>query len=1619
MASYKEQMALIKKLRAEYDQADKNTYSQKLSIQQKSTGANASTVKGRLKESEGALKLSSKNLNDAIKQLHALNVRSLTREMNSKVPVVMLPVRLETRFVNPPVAPAPELWIRIFPDDIHANTHEPVLTQPETEAGEWYWQGLAQIAANLPAAEKEDARKNIWLRLKETVTGAQRAIWVAKSTRPVNWPDINKAAPVPLQFPVYPEIKEHTWTRAPRTQALPDRFVVTIFKNKTQVYEQLGNIIPDTVFLGPDPLAAEEAIKKEGTEIKFNEDIDWLQNFDKAVANGLGMKIRLQPGMYSAGNVIERIHVTGIAHAADAENGKAILEQLLQNHHYSSKGLSFLKQGTPTNNTEKDGSGYARNEDLLLKGYYDGTPTLKTPGSDLDLFTRILGVDLAALHELNNSDLKEHASALIMNTALYAATLSYYFTELMEPAIKEADAGLIRDYFTRYVTARGPLAPIRIGDQPYGILLSSDLNRWSESGSKFYSGLTVCLQRLQQVWDGMAASKVPAVGKGTTPDTLLKILGLQPGSVAFRQRLGNLPDFSYSLGNVNIDGFKNEIQSLNHRIVEFLKSLGFAYGADSFYPLISNMVFYNWTTSISEKKLVLPNQVSSADQFLPVLPKSGLNYIAWMAQKATVAALESVNFGGDKPPRTLLALLLRHSMLTELRQSGTRFYVRNKLPINMTSFEKSLYNFDKAAPDLTSYELLRGEPQKLDRIKFANIRGSVGDYLLNQYIGIENSYIPAMKNAMNGLSQLSTQTLEKNLSDFIDLCSYRLDAWQTGLFTRRALSNRADNATGVYIGAYGWVENLKQEARTPLAATAVPEKLRPANGAAPIKLKENAGFTHVPSLNHATAMGLLLAGYKNHASRGNSKAFGVNLSSERTRNAISLLEGVSNGQSIEVLLGYQFERAIHDATTKNGVNLNQYIYEFRNRYEIQNISIPQQGSPEAQETIDSYPVVNGLKIIKATNQEMNAIVSNAGHFGAILKIKDQLADSLDACNDLLLAESAYQLTQGNQDRTAGVLNAALLADTPPEIQVTETPRSSLLTYTHRISVHFRTEPDLQLIAGWPGKHSPRSAFEPGLNLWLSELIGDPKLIFCAASAIDAKGNTIQSRTISLSDLDIHPIDLVYIIPEDLSGGATELESRIAFYFRTQEGLPGSTSVKIHFNPEQAASSYIPLARVYPLLRSLKILIGNARTASAKDFASKQKTVNTPTDDTGIDFTQWDMRIRRELKNLSAHHSSFGKTEPGVVVPKDDYNPATLLEFFNSVITHPNEKERYELLELSDFTIGELVKFQVLATQYGVQLAYPENLTFITQQSKRDLLEKTLNIWKVLAEKIQKADAKLDLAASELNVSNKIKLYTEASKVLLGDDFVPLPIFKYSNAGQLQKTFADEPQLLSYYQKLYDSSAGTTRDSWLQSVARVRKAVAQFETVRMMSEAISNTDLRLRMAQVPYRPNDSWLGLEFPETYEGAPFNILDDTIALSLHGETAFETQQHQAAFIIDEWTEKIPVAEEITGVAFHYNQPNAAAPQSIIVAVEPTGAATWDWDVLQGVLSDTLRRAKSRAVEPDHIMEHDTLRVLLPMTIASFDVNEANVSLDYLTLSDKFLKVASAANLQLYKKWN
>src|SRR5215831_8660781 len=70
-------------------------------------------------------------------------------------PLVLLPVRLETRFFPQPDGGA-ELRVRVYPDKVHVDTHEPQLTAQEQTWGKHFWEHTWR------AGNDDGAKKNAW-----------------------------------------------------------------------------------------------------------------------------------------------------------------------------------------------------------------------------------------------------------------------------------------------------------------------------------------------------------------------------------------------------------------------------------------------------------------------------------------------------------------------------------------------------------------------------------------------------------------------------------------------------------------------------------------------------------------------------------------------------------------------------------------------------------------------------------------------------------------------------------------------------------------------------------------------------------------------------------------------------------------------------------------------------------------------------------------------------------------------------------------------------------------------------------------------------------------------------------------------------------------------------------------------------------------------------------------------------------------------------------------------------------------------------------------------------------------------------------------------------------------
>ena len=86
--------------------------------------------------------------------------QDLIEELSDSLPFLLFPVRIETRFMT--VNRKKELWVRIFPDDIAANSHEKNLTVDELKAAQNYWREMWTAAQKNDKDAREDIEKGAW-----------------------------------------------------------------------------------------------------------------------------------------------------------------------------------------------------------------------------------------------------------------------------------------------------------------------------------------------------------------------------------------------------------------------------------------------------------------------------------------------------------------------------------------------------------------------------------------------------------------------------------------------------------------------------------------------------------------------------------------------------------------------------------------------------------------------------------------------------------------------------------------------------------------------------------------------------------------------------------------------------------------------------------------------------------------------------------------------------------------------------------------------------------------------------------------------------------------------------------------------------------------------------------------------------------------------------------------------------------------------------------------------------------------------------------------------------------------------------------------------------------------
>jgi hypothetical protein len=362
-------------------------------------------------------------------------------------------------------------------------------------------------------------------------------------------------------------------------------------------------------------------------------------------------------------------------------------------------------------------------------------------------------------------------------------------------------------------------------------------------------------------------------------------------------------------------------------------------------------------------------------------------------------------------------------------------------------------------------------------------------------------------------------------------------------------------ASGLFLGACGWLEPLKPRAGALLPAglpADLAEKVNQRDTVPLMRDTANAGLVHAPSINHATTAAVLRNGYL-----ANDGRLAVNVTSRRVRLAMEILEGMRNGQSLGALLGYQLERHIHD----NGpIGVRDLVYQLRRAFPLaaNRISTTSDEPGTAQESIAAMNVVDGRKLIE--HAEGSTPPNLVYPFGVPMlphrasdqekAITDALAhirDVNDAVADLVLAEGVHQAVVGNYERSAGVLDAFAKGNHPPEPDVIRTPRTGT-ALTLRAAIHLSSNPPADPLPGIAV--TPLGRAEPAVNAWLAGLLPLPADVGCPVVFTDRVTDTEQTVFVHQERLGLHAIDLLYRVQAGVEQALGDIDGEILHWLET-------------------------------------------------------------------------------------------------------------------------------------------------------------------------------------------------------------------------------------------------------------------------------------------------------------------------------------------------------------------------------------------------------------------------------------------------------------------------------------
>lgn len=945
---------------------------------------------------------------------------------------VLLPLRLETLFEQDESGRWTML-LRVTPDEISVRRDRPTLS--EVEAGFltsfWARSGMLPRSSNIPAewiAAPDGAAAFADLSARVT---PQRAAWLVTAF-PAVLRDDAFASDIPPERIGRQE--------GDRLAGLPPELVVTAVTGGGGRFE-LGSLTPD-----PPP---------EEFRIPDLQAFDtWLFSWERAKAVGMGGEFVLPDGV--SPETISALYVHGIG----AEEPAGLFRS-----HADAGAMGLIRLGAPTNTVQSapaadlaaDNESWSRIAAMRLAG---------EQGSGIDTLSMALSGVGNALPLLPGASRDVEDDGHIMQV-LWPALWGHWFRDIWQGGDEALTFWL---WSLDFFHTEGPILPLRIGSQPYGVLPVTALDSWVSAGvedfDRIEKKLVAALTRLLPAWADAAESRGTIVGGDT--GALLDRLGstgvsshyvyrsfLDAERLAAAYPPGLGPDFLDRANTL----WKPAAAAIRHEPARTYLATGVPHALR--LPLVGS------------NRLLQP-ELTLRDMLRQLYEIEADNFAAVFNERV----LQSI------VPQSLLVRLMIQSVLLAkawFMQSVTGD--PNPL-LNLTQWNEP--------PDIAPIEQMQmhfrdshrdglgGEPiRKLLDIHQGACFSLAAE--LDQYLSRERDPLTPDRpvNALRAPPQRQAE-LERAVGAALDCAGHRIDPLATGIAWRRLRQHVASGQGRHRLGAYGWLDG-------PFLGTPGPTR---------------SGRLHAPS--HAQALTSVILRDKQLSSEaeltpGGRNIWQMDLSSRTVRLAVEMAEEVRMGFHIFEVVGRRVEGIVGRPDRVQALRKARPL---------------RPAAPQARDCCQGLEALDGL----LTGAIPDILSDDAGRREEQLAGLGALKASLEAYADLIVAEGVFQVVSGQPARAADAGDAGAGLGRPPPLDFVRTPSSGYRLGTSVLAVlPFRQQDEAQF---------PIELADASLAAFLDARFGDATAWTWIAEWQETGED--HSESVTLADLGIAPLEAAFM-----------------------------------------------------------------------------------------------------------------------------------------------------------------------------------------------------------------------------------------------------------------------------------------------------------------------------------------------------------------------------------------------------------------------------------------------------------------------------------------------------------